>query len=293
MISNVTVDSGLGRIVVSFVANGAPYVATFGKGGRDLLAKEGNRKIDKGSGKLQFTASLSLFPHIVPGLVGGGNLCSSATKACVKACVAHNGNGMIPDVQLARIARRLAYTGAKNEFLSILDNELTQLDRVASWFDKPVGVRLNTFSDLPWEHMLDLSKFNSLRFYDYSKVWKRASGHLGGGRIIHRNYRIAFSCIGIGDDWQRIGDYLDNGGSVACVFADSFNPGLTRWAYSQQLPKEFQGYRVIDGDKSDDRFHDKKGVIVGLRLKARSWNNFDYAVSEGFAIDWRSVQIAN
>lgn len=293
MISNVVVDSGLGRIVVSFIANGAPYVATFGKGGRDLLAKDGNRKIEKGSSRLQFTANLSLFPHIIPGLSGGGNLCPSATKACAAACVAHNGNGLIPDVQLARIARRLAYTAAKNEFLSILDSELVQLNKVASWFDRPVGVRLNTFSDLPWEHMIDLSKFGSLRFYDYSKVWKRCNGHLGGGRIIHRNYRIAFSCIGIADDWNRIGDYLDNGGSVACVFADSFNPGLTRWAYSQQLPREFMGRKVIDGDKTDDRYHDRKGVIVGLRLKARSWNNFDFAVSEGFAIDWRSVQIAS
>lgn len=36
---------------------------------------------------------------------------------------------------------------------------------------------------------------------------------------------------------------------------------------NQELPKKWNGMRVVDGDKSDDRFSDPKGVVVGLRAK--------------------------
>ena len=35
----------------------------------------------------------------------------------------------------------------------------------------------------------------------------------------------------------------------------------------QSLPKTWRGHEVIDGDISDPRFLDKRGVVVGLHLK--------------------------
>ena len=41
------------------------------------------------------------------------------------------------------------------------------------------------------------------------------------------------------------------GGNVACVFRN-------------ELPKTWQGYKVINGDETDLRFLDDKNIIVGL-----------------------------
>jgi hypothetical protein len=46
---------------------------------------------------------------------------------------------------------------------------------------------------------------------------------------------------------------LSMGGNVAVVF--------------KSVPKTWNGYEVIDGDETDLRFLDKKGVIVGLKAK--------------------------
>ena len=39
--------------------------------------------------------------------------------------------------------------------------------------------------------------------------------------------------------------------------------------FNGDLPEKWQGLRVIDGDISDLRFRDPRGVIVGLRSKGR------------------------
>jgi hypothetical protein len=45
------------------------------------------------------------------------------------------------------------------------------------------------------------------------------------------------------------------GGNVAVVF--------------DELPKTYLGYEVINGDDTDLRFLDKKGVVVGLKAKGK------------------------
>jgi hypothetical protein len=51
---------------------------------------------------------------------------------------------------------------------------------------------------------------------------------------------------------------LNAGHNVAVVFS-------TKKGFD--LPSEYKGKKVIDGDKHDLRFLDPKGVIVGLRAK--------------------------
>ena len=53
-------------------------------------------------------------------------------------------------------------------------------------------------------------------------------------------------------------ELLSNGVNVAVVF-DRY--------MGESLPKTWRGYEVIDGDISDTRFLDKRGVVVGLHLK--------------------------
>ena len=39
---------------------------------------------------------------------------------------------------------------------------------------------------------------------------------------------------------------------------------------SKTLPMYYAGYAVINGDESDLRFLDEKGVVVGLKAKGRA-----------------------
>ena len=49
---------------------------------------------------------------------------------------------------------------------------------------------------------------------------------------------------------------LSHGVNVAAVF--------------NRIPRKHLGYKVIDGDKTDLRFLDKRGVIVGLKAKGKA-----------------------
>jgi hypothetical protein len=70
------------------------------------------------------------------------------------------------------------------------------------------------------------------------------------------NYRITFSHSERWDD-QRVLDTIATGSNVAMVFD----------VPKHQLPATHLGVRVIDGDKTDYRYGDEQGVIVGLAAK--------------------------
>ena len=46
------------------------------------------------------------------------------------------------------------------------------------------------------------------------------------------------------------------------------------------LPKTWKGFEVIDGDKTDTRFLDKSGVVVGLTAKGKGKKD-----KTGFVVD--------
>jgi hypothetical protein len=70
-------------------------------------------------------------------------------------------------------------------------------------------------------------------------------------------------------------DILSRGYNVAMVF-------------DKELPKKYEGYKVINGDETDLRFKDKKGVIVGLKYKNNTGKGAKesnvYARESGFVI---------
>ena len=66
------------------------------------------------------------------------------------------------------------------------------------------------------------------------------------------NYHLTFSRSESNENLAKM--ILEIGGNVACVFRN-------------ELPKTWQGKKVIDGDKSDLRFLDDSNVVVGLAQK--------------------------
>jgi hypothetical protein len=120
------------------------------------------------------------------------------------------------------------------------------------------AVRLNGTSDLPWHRLrgsdgLTLpERFPDVTFYDYTKDPRRPA------ETLPANYSVTFSFSG-----ENLADALftlETGGNVAVVFAT---------AKGRALPESWNGFPVIDGDESDLRFLDPRGVVVGLRLKGQ------------------------
>src|SRR5690606_14277045 len=133
--------------------------------------------------------------------------------------------------------------------------------------------RLNATSDVLWERIrvqidIDQAKYLSrilgrqivptiysnvmelfpwLQFYDYTKIWHRSD--------IPDNYHLTFSRSEINERW--IPHAFENGMNVAVVFR-------------KELPDEYRGRLVVDGDVDDLRFLDPDGVIVGLTAKGKA-----------------------
>jgi hypothetical protein len=179
---------------------------------------------------------------LAPAGLSGWQVCRYRTPECEAGCVAFSGKGDLPDVIRARQAKTAFLAERPASFLRILVDEVgTRL-----------AARLNTFSDLPWERIAPwlFNHFSDVTFYDYSK-WS--------DRETPANYDITFSVSDRTPDAKAI-EMAAGGRRVAVVFS-------TR--RTQPLPDSWNGVPVVDGDKTDARFTDPAGVIVGLRAKGR------------------------
>jgi len=143
------------------------------------------------------------------------------------------------------------------EFLTLIKSEVEQAAAEAKAVDKKLGIRLNVFSDIPWEQAIPwMFKANpTITFYDYTKNAKRVDPSYG----LPANYHLTFSASERSSD-DTLKELLANGTNVAMV-ADKIE---------NQVPKSWFDFPVFDGDQSDFRPADPKGVIVFLKPKGRA-----------------------
>lgn len=174
------------------------------------------------------------------------NMCGNEGE-CLFTCIVFSGvaNMMksksfeLSNVLKKRIRRTFLFLEDKALFLEKLKLEINFLR--ASY--KNVAIRLNTFSDLPWDSIIDLGQFSGVVFYDYSKD----DSQLEGSR------KITYSA-----------SEKDSKEDLKALLSKKYNVAMV---FSKKLPKTWEGFEVIDGDISDDRYNDKKGVVVGLVQK--------------------------
>lgn len=235
-----------------------------------LLTKDnGNSKLAKASGEW-FSTVMHLAPHKMA-LVG--NICPHATAGCVSACLNTAGRGRFKKTQLSRIARTVVFMLARDSFQSMLTRELEQFAHRAHKSGRAAAVRLNGTSDIRF-HRLFPDLFNHAfpvdLFYDYTKDPARAADAERLNRNIER-YHLTFSFSG--DNWNACQDALARGSNVAMVFR-------SREICRDAIAKGFDGFPVIDGDESDERFMDDGPAIVALYAKGPAL--FD---DTGFVVD--------
>lgn len=112
-------------------------------------------------------------------------------------------------------------------------------------------IRLNVFSDIKWEDIIVqdnkniFTLFPKIAWYDYTKIPSRTELNID-------NYHVVYSGqVNNEHIWIPI---LKNNKQVALVF--------------KNLPEEYKGFEVVDGDDSDNLIQWKgKSVIIGLKYK--------------------------
>lgn len=209
-----------------------------------------NTKIEKTNSKTQYiTAILHLAPH----KLSGYNVCSQASKGCIKACLNTAGYGVYQPVQEARIKKTKFFFEERTKFHEHLINDLEFLRRKSEMENKKVAVRLNGISDIEWESIFPdiFSEFSAFTFYNYTKVYKRMLKYLNGE--MPKNSKYVFSRSEVNED--KCEDVLNKGGKVAVVF--------------KEVPKIYLGYSVTNGDTHDLIFK-HRGPVLGLKAKGRA-----------------------
>lgn len=227
-------------------------------------------KTGKGLAHGWATLVLHLAPHNLGTPNAKATVCSDAVQACIDVCINTTGRGGINagtlddirarrtnGIQLARIRRTEAFFADADAFVARMAREIRNFVRWADTRGQRAAVRLNGTSDIAWEKVAPelFALFPDVVFYDYTKapVTKRP--------WLPVNYSLTMSYSG--ENWDACRAALDHGRNVAVVFAVKKGAAL---------PSHHHGYAVVDGDETDLRFLDPRGVIVGLRAKGRARN---------------------
>ena len=203
----------------------------------------------------QYTYAMYLAPH----KISGHNVCPYSTPECRVGCLYNSGHGgVIKSVKNARINRTKLFFENRDKFMGILINEITYFYNRAKKDNYNFSIRLNGTSDIEWENVYYNGKtvfeyFPDVQFYDYTKNPKRMLF-----KDLPKNYDLTLSYTGRNLNWCM--DVLNKGKNVAVVF------NTTKKA-DNALPETWKGFKVFDGDHTDYRPDDMKGVVIGLRYK--------------------------
>ena len=227
---------------------------TVPKNGWQLLGKS-STKTEKGE-KFDFTTYIMYLSHAKQNSKGI-DLCPFRTKGCTKACLYTSGRGKFDNVQNARINKANFYVENRHEFIKQLFKNIDKIvkrhkkDVLPKGYFKKFCIRLNGTSDINFLKQKINGKnifqtYPDVQFYDYTK------NHYSILANDNSNYHITFS------------RHSKNEQIALNLLSDGFN---SAFVFEGELPKYYKGFKVINGDESDLRFLDEKGVIVGLTYK--------------------------
>ena len=225
-----------------------------------LLGIDTNAKTIKGEKYGIKTAIL----YLMPAKQSGMQLCPMAKIAgCEKACLFTAGRGAMSNVMLSRLRKTLYFNQYRDQFMHQLHNELIRERAKAKRKGYKLIVRLNGTSDIRFENIPVSGYANIMQalpditYYDYTKLSNR--------RNIPSNYDLTFSYSGVADYAPYVARAVANGDRIAVVFRD-------RAIVERMLAngETFLGLPVVDGDNSDIRHIEPKGVIVALYAKGKA-----------------------
>lgn len=197
--------------------------------------------------------------YLAPAKMSGYEVCPLRTVECTELCLNESGHNRMDakrnHINNSRINKTKLFFEDRELFVGWVISEITSAKKKAEKLGYRFSVRLNNTSDLnpemfqikingKYKNVLEL--FPDVQFYDYTKIPNRI-------KLMEKypNYDLTFSYSG--ENMVDCLTMLKNNVRVAMVF--------------NEVPTEYNGFEVIDGDKYDMRYKDPKNVIVGLKFK--------------------------
>ena len=229
------------------------------------LLSTGNPKILKGLKQGYNTYIL----HLAPANLSGYETCPKRTAGCTAACLNTAGRGGMfkkgettNAIQQARIRKTKMFFENRIEFMALLVKDIELAIKQSAKKNLIPVFRLNGTSDIAFEKYEVVRNgklyrnifvaFNEVTFYDYTKILGRKIKDIA-------NYSLTFSAAD-GND-KDVAKAIVQGLNVAMVF------GINK---KLPMPEQYMGLNVFNGDESDLRFLDPKGVVVGLYAKGKA-----------------------
>jgi len=216
---------------------------------------DSNTKLSKNAAR---TWGLSL----APADSSGYNVCPWSTDGCRTACVAYAGLSIVwASIHAARVRKTRWFFQERQAFVSRLNREITNKNRWCARNDTIGYMRLNVYSDIGWENMVDLNRSN-IRFYDYTKSLKRA-----WAQLCDSCYRLCYS-YNESSNPAEVRKFLEAGGTIAMVRADiKYVNKNNKGPIPATVTIDGVEFPTFDADEQDNRFLDPKGAVGILRLK--------------------------
>ena len=198
--------------------------------------------------------------YLAPAKTSGYQVCSHSTPECRMGCLNTSGRAGIEQfagltkIQDCRIKKTRLFYEDTAFFIQWMCAEIRMYQQKAQKDGFFFSVRLNATSDIDWVNVRINKKnifqiFPEVSFYDYSKNFSKFENKPS-------NYHLTYSFTGRNEDLCKV--LLQKGFNIAVVF---------KVKHEIELPKYFMNHAVINGDLTDFRISDAKGIIVGLKFK--------------------------
>jgi len=233
-----------------------PYRATLRARGlayRPILG-EASAKTVKGQ-KIGFLTGIC---YLVP----DDELCPLARAAgCMAGCLRSAGRGAFDSVQRARAGKTAFFREHREAFMLCLAADVWTLVRRAERMGMFPLVRPNGTSDIPFENIpvVDgktiFQLFPGVQFYDYTKHPSRnLEGKTAG------NYDLTYSFSAVTPKPISLKGLTNPANKRTAVVFDR----------RENIPAEFRGWPVVDGDDTDVRHIEPERVVVALYAKGKA-----------------------
>lgn len=216
------------------------------------------------SAKIVKNKKLNVYTYIIylaPAATSGYNVCAHSTPECRLGCLATSGRAKMDllskknIIQNARFKKTRLFYEHNEFFMNWVVAEMKSYQAKAKREGYYFSARINGTSDIELENYLIEGKnifeiFPEVQFYDYTKNPARML------KPIAPNYHLTFSYSGRNE--SAAVKTLESKQNVAVIFnVKDVN----------DFPKTWNGFKVINGDETDYRPNDGKGVVVALKWK--------------------------
>ncbi len=211
---------------------------------------------------LRLTEDLDL-PPVVP--QGEYDHCVGSSHWCRGCCLQGTGRGVAAHAVIKKMVLSTMMHHVPIPFFRVLREAIDRHAHNSMVAGKQPMVRLNVFSDIPWEVVVpwlidEKSRGKEkVQFYDYTKLVGRGPVTGAGG-----NYDITFSFSG--DNQHEVASEIEHGTRIAVVFVGKSRPQAGSTFFWPD-PDGNGGWElpVVSGVDDDARPRDPTGCIVALK----------------------------